>query len=375
MAVLAGVRRDMALTSSRRGDKLPAVRALPLVALSLVAAWSFAAAGCGGASGPPKAPVAEAAPAPGDAMLTAEGAPIALRRSVVADLYFWLRTKVLEGEAPREYAEAYAAMHDLRGELSGDPTAWEDLEVPLGTVGRSAELVAIYAELPARKDVGGRVVPLRAAAVRLASAMATVEDAFRRGPYREHADDIARAARELTTRLVPQEAAILKAIEVDLAVPGADIPLVITLVADAPYPGIFAADARGRVTASFVRVRGLDGGALVETVLHECLHAFDELTVREKTTAMNALRSALAGRGLDESDSNVEMAVNTVTFAEAASLVRRFVDPAHRPLGESGFYTLFPPAPAIVEAWSRHVEAGEPIETTADAIAKAVAAP
>jgi len=91
-------------------------------------------------------------------------------------------------------------------------------------------------------------------------------------------------------------------------------------------------------------------------------------------TAMNRLRSALARRGLDEEDSNVEMAVNTVTFAEAASLVRRFVDPAHRPLGESGFYTLYPPAPAIVDAWNKHL-AGASIDVTADAIAAAVAAP
>ena len=124
--------------------------------------------------------------------------------------------------------------------------------------------------------------------------------------------------------------------------------------------------------ASFVRVRGLDGSALVETVLHESLHALDEMTVRE-STAMNTLRAALAQRGIDESNSNAEMAINTVTFAEAASLVRRFVDPKHRPLGESGFYTLYPPAPAIVEAWSRHV-GGEAMDATADAIAKAVTA-
>jgi hypothetical protein len=125
--------------------------------------------------------------------------------------------------------------------------------------------------------------------------------------------------------------------------------------------------------ASFVRVRGLDGSALVETVLHEALHALDEMTVRE-STAMNALRAALAKRGIDAEDSNAEMAINTVTFAEAASLVRRFVDPNHKPLGESGFYTLYAPAPAIVEAWTRHV-GGEALDATADAIAKAVTAP
>lgn len=327
---------------------------------------------CGPAAGP-KAPVAEIDDAPSDAILSPEGTPISLRRSVVADEYFWLRTKVLEGEAPPAFADAFAAMHDLRSELSGDPTAWEDLEVPLGEVSHASELVTIYGELPEKKEVGGHTVLLRAAAVRLARAMVEIEATYRKGPYRVHSDAIAVAANDLAARLVPHEAAILRAIEADMALPGGARPIIVTLVSDAPYPGIFAADARGRVMACFVRVRGLDGSALVETVLHESLHALDEMTVRE-STAMNALRAALAKRGIDEANSNAEMAINTVTFAEAASLVRRFVDPKHRPLGESGFYTLYPPAPEIVQAWSRHVE-GEAMDATADAIAKAVAAP
>lgn len=311
---------------------------------------------------------------PGDALLTAADTPIALRRSLVADQYFWLRTKVLEGEAPPAYAEAFNAMHELRGDLSGDPTAYEDLEVPLGVVSHAWELIAIYGELPERKDVGGRTVELRADALRLARAMAAVEAAYKKGPYREHANAIALAAKDLGEHFVPNEAAILKAIETDMGLPDGARAVVVTLVGDAPYPGIFAADARGRVMASFVRVRGLDGSALAETVLHESLHALDEMTVREPT-ALNALRAALARRGIDESDSNAEMAINTVTSAEAASLVRRFVDPTHRALGEKGFYTLYPPAPAIVAAWTRHVDGGEGLDATADAIAKAVTAP
>ena len=317
---------------------------------------------------------AEADNEPGDALLTLEGMPIALRRSLVADEYFWLRTKVLEGEAPPAFAEAFSAMHELRADLSGDPTAYEDLEVPLGVVGHAAELVAIYGELPERKEVGGRTVQLRADAVRLAQAMAAVEGAYKLGPYRDHAAAIAVAAKDLSAHLVPKEAAILKAIERDMGLPDGARAVVVTLVSDAPYPGIFAADARGRVMASFVRVRGLDGSALAETVLHESLHALDEMTVRE-STAMNALRAALAKRGIDESDSNAEMAINTVTSAEAASLVRRFVDPAYRGLGEKGFYTLYPPAPAIVAAWTRHVDGADGLDATADAIAKAVTDP
>lgn len=334
--------------------------------------FAAACAACNGSGGPPKAPMSAGPP---DAMLTAEGSPIALRRSLVADHYFWLRAKVLEGEAPKEYGEAYSAMQELRADFAGDPTAWEDLEVPLGAVSSASELLSVYGGLPERRDVGGRPVPLRADATRLARAMIHVEDSFRRGPYHDHADEIAKAASDLGQRLVPHVQEILRAIQTDMGVSGSDRPIVITLVGDAPYPGIFAADAKGHVMASFVRVRGLDGGALVETILHESLHAYDEMTVREKSTAMNALRAALGQRGMDESDPNVEMAVNTVTFAEAASLVRRFVDKTHKPLGESGFYTLYPPAPAIVEAWSRRVETGEAIDATADAIAKAVAAP
>ncbi len=320
-------------------------------------------------SRPPSAPLVEA---PAVTVLTPDDAPLGLRRSIVADQYFWLRAKALEGEAPPPFAEALAAMNELRGELAGDAAAWEDLEVPLGSVGRASELSAAYADLPRVREVEGKPVPLRAHALRLAHALEKSEPAFRAGPFREHEAEIARAAKELTTQLLPRIEGILGSLESEMALPGVGRPIVLTLVSDAPYPGIFAADARGHATASFVRVHGLSGGALCETVLHETLHAIDELTVRSPT-AMNMLRSALARRGIDESDPSVEMAVNTVTFAEAASLVRRYVDPAHRPLGESGFYTLFPSAAAIAVAWNEHI-AGESLDVTADAIAKAVTA-
>ena len=306
--------------------------------------------------------------------LTSDTSPIGLRRSIIADEYFWLRAKSLEGEAPAPFKDALAAMSDLRADLAADATAWEDLEVPLGSVHRPGELAQLYGNLPRTKDVAGKPVALRARALRLAQALGDTQAAFRSGPFRDHEAEISRAAKDLSARLLPNVEKILRAIELDLGLPGgATRPIVVTLVADAPYPGIFAADARGKLSASFVRVHGLEGSDLSETVLHESLHAIDELTVR-LPTAMNRLRSALARRGLDEEDSNVEMAVNTVTFAEAASLVRRFVDPAHRPLGESGFYTLYPPAPAIVDAWNKHL-AGASIDVTADAIAAAVAAP
>jgi hypothetical protein len=302
--------------------------------------------------------------------LTPETSPIGLRRSVVADEYFWLRAKVLEGEAPPPFGDALLAMRELRGDLAPDPTSWEDLEVPLGNVRRASELTTMYSDLPVSRDVGGRPVALRARALRLSKAIEATETAYRAGPFREHDAEIQRAAKELGSRLLPNVETILRAVESDLSLPGVTRPIVVTLVGDAPYPGIFAADARGRASASFVRVHGLDGSALCETVLHEALHAIDELTVRSPT-AMNALRKALAAKGMGEDDSNVEMAVNTVTFAEAASLVRRFVDPNHRPLGESGFYNLYPPARAVVDAWNKHID-GASLDDTMEAIAKAV---
>ncbi len=89
---------------------------------------------------------------------------------------------------------------------------------------------------------------------------------------------------------------------------------------------------------------------------------------------MNMLRADLIRAGLDEKDSNIEMVVNTVTFAEAASLVQRFVDPTHKAMAELGFYAIYPPAPAVVKAWDRHI-AGESADQTAAAIAAAVTTP
>ncbi|MCW5835189.1 MAG: hypothetical protein KIS78_22505 [Labilithrix sp.] len=344
---------------------------MPLAPLALAAALAVGVtlSGCAGGR-PPAAPVDDVADV---VPLTPDTSPIGLRRSVVADQYFWLRAKVLEGEAPAPFADALGAMRDLRAELADDPTAWEDLDVPLGTVRRASDLAAAYARLPATKEAGGKLVPFRAKALALARAMEASEAAYRAGPFREHEGEIGRAAKDLSARLLPNVDTILRTLEHEMALPGVSRPIVITLVADAPYPSVFAADARGYVTASFVRVHGLEGGALVETVLHEALHAIDELTVRSPT-AMNTLRAALTRDAGDETNPSVEMAVNTVTFAEAASLVRRFVDPRHRPLGESGFYTLFPPAPAIVEAWNRRI-AGADLDATAEAIAQAVAGP
>ena len=240
--------------------------------------------GCG-ASRPPVAPVVDV---DDTTPLTPDTSPIGLRRSVVADEYFWLRAKALEGEVPAPFGEALAAMQDLRSDLAADPTAWEDLEVPLGNVRRASELVAAYADLPVSKDVAGKLVSFRARALRLARAMEKTEAAYRAGPFREHDADIMRAAKELSARLLPNVDTLLRTLEADMALPGVSRPIVVTLVGDAPYPGIFAADARGYATASFVRVRGLEGGALCETVLHESLHAIDELTVRSPT-AMNMI--------------------------------------------------------------------------------------
>ncbi|MDF2694156.1 MAG: hypothetical protein K0S65_2539, partial [Labilithrix sp.] len=208
--------------------------------------------GCAGAR-PPAAPVDDVQDA---TPLTPDTSPIGLRRSVVADEYFWLRAKVLEGEAPAPFAEALAAMKELKSDLHNDPSAWEDLDVPLGSVRRGSELVAAYGELPVTKDVGGKLVPLRAHAVRLAKAIEATERAYRAGPFREHDEEIGRAAKELSARLLPNVETILRAVESDMALPGVSRPIVITLIGDAPYPGIFAADARGHVTASFVRVHG-----------------------------------------------------------------------------------------------------------------------
>jgi hypothetical protein len=335
------------------------------------------AAGCASRAATPARPPTEPAQpeiGPDVERLTPESSLFLLRRSAVADQYFWLRAKALEGEAPPEFRAPFNAIRELRDALGGDASAWEDLELPLADARRASDLVDAYADLPVHTDAGGTPVPLRALGRRLARTMRFTEAAYRVGPYRAHAAAVTRAGKELAALLLPNERAMLEALRADMALPSdASRPLEMTLVGDAPYATSFAADDRGHAMATFVRVRGLEGAALAEVVLQAALHALDEMTVRAPT-AMNTLRKTLAERGMDASDSNVEMAVNTVTFAEAASLVRRFVASSHQPLGDSGFYELYPPARAIVDAWERHV-AGAPLEETVDAIATAVTEP
>jgi hypothetical protein len=124
-------------------------------------------AGCATAR-PPQVPVDTT---PSVEALTPDTAPIGLRRSVVADEYFWLRTKVLEGEAPPAFAEGLAAMRELRADLGADASAWEDLEVPLGSASGASELVGIYGALPEQTEVNGKTIALREIALRVARAL------------------------------------------------------------------------------------------------------------------------------------------------------------------------------------------------------------
>lgn len=338
-------------------------------------AIALAALACSACAQRPPVLVAPLEEAPSAETLTADDARIGLRRSLVADAYFWVKAKVLEGETPGPFRDAIVAMQELRAELGPDASQWEELELPLGTASRASDLVASYGELPETIEIGGRAVALRDKALRLARALQGSEGAYRRGPHLESDAAVGRASRDLAARLVPEEPAILRAIEDEMglgAIAGIDRPIVVTLVADAPYQGTFAGDERGDRIACFVRVRGLEGAALVEAVLTESLHALDEITVKAPS-AMNMLRAELGRRGLDASDPNVEMAVNTVTFAEAASLVRRFVDAKHKANAEGAFYETFPQAPAIVRAWDRHVD-GEELSVTLDEIAEAIGA-
>ena len=105
---------------------------MSLASLSLALALALAAAvtlsGCAGAS-PPAAPVDDVADV---VPLAPDTSPIGLRRSVVADQYFWLRAKVLEGEgagAVRRRARRDA--RSARG-AGGRSDRVEDLDVRSG---------------------------------------------------------------------------------------------------------------------------------------------------------------------------------------------------------------------------------------------------
>lgn len=336
------------------------------------------ASACSRAPVPARTPPAAEAPLPPPppdvGPLTPADAPIALMKSAVATQWFWLRAKTLEGGAPPGFEEATATMRELKDTIGPDTIVWEDLEGAVLGVATAHDLPSAVGALPTLEDDPSRVTLLRLAGLRAARSVAATEGHYRRTVYGEHAQEVTRAAATLAALLLPRAGSALTAMRDDLGAPWPDVPVVLTLVYDAPFRGSDAPKTAPRALGRFLRVRGVTGPALVESAITEILLGFDEQAQPDDTSALQKLRAALVRRGLAHGDPAIELATHALAASEARALVARLLPKETEPSTEPPSCALYPPACVIDEVWQRRTMDRTPVDATVEVLADAVAA-
>src|SRR5262245_45528322 len=145
--------------------------------------------------------------------LPQEKAPtrIEFHESAAVDLYFHVRAVAGSGQAsPIEaLAPAVAAAKELHGVLAGDPLAYGPIEGLLPGTEHAADIAAAFARAPETIDLrGGKRVPLRAGAQKLAAALVQAEPAFGE-LWKEHEERTSAALESWKARVAPKERELL----------------------------------------------------------------------------------------------------------------------------------------------------------------------
>ncbi|MEW6747254.1 MAG: hypothetical protein AB1486_31365 [Planctomycetota bacterium] len=280
-----------------------------------------------------------------------------LRQSPLVDLHNYLRklSETRDAPPPEGFAEPAATVRAV-GEKLGHVLAWGLLEPNLCQCETAGELEPLFAELPEEASFAGRPIALRAMALELAAALEETEAQFLEEVWPEHAKAVAAARDALEPVLAGKEAACLADMMEKLGMRDPVDTVPVYLVAESPWPGGVTHRRRDGGGVCFIGIdRAAGWTGLLETVLHESLHAFDVKT-NEQATVLQVLRSRLQEAGLGARD--VHDIVHTVMFAQAAATVQGLIDPAHRPYGEvSGYYRKVKRAAAIVlPVWKDYID-------------------
>lgn len=311
-------------------------------------------------------PVYAQAPAP-----QAPPAPeiLDLRINPLLDLHLWVR-KLAEGKGEIPTIEglpaAVAAARDAQKDLPF--LAWGPLEGNLAEVETAAGLSAILQYLPETiPSPGGKPVRYREGMSRLLQTYGPLEKPFLEKIWPHHREAAERAAALLRSDLLPRAPQVYDDLSRHLGVPVPTRPIPVYLNAVGPFPGAFTYRVPGGAVC-IVAADSAEGSQLVETAIHETIHALDVASGKEGV--LNGLRARLEKAGVSPKD--LRDFPHTVMFVQAAGTVRRVLSPDHKDYGDvNGYYARVPRASAVVvPAWRAYL-AGE--ITREAALAKIVA--
>ncbi len=290
---------------------------------------------------------AAAAPSSADPSTTLD-----LRVEPAVDLYFTVRT-LAAGDAapPPEMAEAVAGARSVGAALPA-PRLWALVD-GMALEGRTAaELAAPLDRFPGTFVAStGDTLRIGREVRALGEALAGVEPWFLAQLWPGHRKRLTEARDDLGRTLAAHQAACYPAVTRDLDMPDPGRPVPVYLVAEAPPPGGVTVRRRDGA-AAVVAVEDFTGSTLAEVVLHESIHVLDVETAGEPTV-LNRVRAGLLEAGAARSRPRYRDLPHALIFVEAAEVVRRILDPAHRDYGEThGAYDRMKDAIRIVRpAW------------------------
>jgi hypothetical protein len=302
-----------------------------------------------------------------------------LRVAPLPDLWFSVREKSATGTMARDNARGHAieAVRKLDAAF-GQPILWGFVEGRLPEAATCDDLAKVFATLPDKFQARGmrQEIDLRHFAGEIATKLRAIEADFMKKEWERARTELEEQRERVARSLAGEKGAeIVAALAKGLGLDVPEAPVPVYLVRLAPPPGGFSHKAAGGGAVSFVATEGVSEALLIETVLHELIHAM-EVSTTDGEDVLARLRAALRERGVPVRSRHYRDAVHTLYFLHAADVVRAHVDPEHVDYGESqGYYEQVPEITAIERPlWKRYREGELDAGALVDAIAEAVAA-
>lgn len=300
-------------------------------------------------------PAADSPPPPAAPEAADSTCTIELRTSPFLDLHFLVRA-VAAGRAEAPPIDGFdEAVRIARAitEAGGD-RAWALIDGGFTACNNAEDarnFTSVLKEASARPNA--RMVEPTLGGADLIEALARLEPAFLEKVWPAHREAIDRAVAHLSASLLARQAECFADAARLLGMTRPDVEVPVYLIAAGPPPGGVTYRTRGGLVC-IVDVSAHPGTALDEAVFHESLHALDALTAGE-ATVLNELRSELRGDGSRPGPGWRDVP-HAVIFAQAASTIRRVIDPAHQDYGVTGGYygRVKPAAEAVLPAWAEY---------------------
>jgi hypothetical protein len=192
-------------------------------------------------------------------------------------------------------------------------------------------MLAICRELPERFTTrSGTSLEPRSLGTGVAESLVEAEPAFMAELWPARRTELERIRADLLGKLKPKEKEVYAFVQSTLGIADPQPVLPVYLVADAPWPGAMTYLSR-RGGVCFVGMASDGASQLLETVLHETLHALDASS--SGPDVFDELRTALRGAGVEPTDARLRDLPHMVMFVHAAETVRRLLDPDHNDYG------------------------------------------